>query len=156
MDPSRSNQEVLRCHLCEVPVPSYHCDFCHANLCKTCAGKHLLDETKEHRVLPIKQQKSTTVHPTCSKHTTNKYEFFCKECKISICTRCVTTGEHQEHKLINFFENIRRNKGVIQNDLKELEKFIYPRYQEIASSISSRKSDLRKNSEKLKISILER
>lgn len=46
MNPSRSNQDVLRCHLCEVPVPSYHCDFCHTNLCKTCAGKHLLDEIK--------------------------------------------------------------------------------------------------------------
>lgn len=70
----------------------------------------------------------------------------------------MTTGDHQEHKLIDFFENIRRNKGVIRKDLKELEKCIYPRYQEIASSISSRKSDLRKNSKKLKIAtcILER
>lgn len=68
----------------------------------------------------------------------------------------MTAGEHQEHKLINFFENIRRNKGIIQKDLKELEKRIYPRYQEIASSISSRKSDLRKNSEKLKTALFER
>uniref|UniRef100_K1PEH9 Uncharacterized protein n=1 Tax=Magallana gigas TaxID=29159 RepID=K1PEH9_MAGGI len=38
----------------------------------------------------------------------------------------LTTGDHQEHKLIDFFENIRRKKGVIPKDLKELEKCKYP------------------------------
>lgn len=140
----------------EVPRMSYNVRFLFLHIIVISATPTSVKPVLENISMPIKQQKSTTDHPTCSKHTTNKYEFFCKECKIPICTRCVTAGEHQEHKLINFFENIRRKTGVIQKDLKELEKRTYPRYQEIASSISSRKSDLRKNSEKLKTALFER
>ncbi|XP_078320177.1 uncharacterized protein LOC111115191 [Crassostrea virginica] len=50
MDSQKSAQDVLRCNLCETPVPPLFCDLCHINLCRSCAGDHLLDESKEHKV----------------------------------------------------------------------------------------------------------
>lgn len=34
-------QDVIRCHLCDTPVPFLYCDSYHINLCKVCAANHL-------------------------------------------------------------------------------------------------------------------
>lgn len=149
MDPHCSAQDVLRCHLCEVPVPPYYCDRCDINLCKTCAGEHLLDETKEHRVLPIKQR-STPNYPKCSKHTRKLCELHCDECNIPICSRCVSSKKHQTHNLIDILTLLESKKKLLRKDLEELENNIYPIYQEIASEITDQKSEMNKNSERLR------
>ena len=153
MDPWRSAQDVLRCDLCETPVPPYYCDLCHVNLCKKCAGEHLLDEAKEHKVVPIKQRRSMSNCPECQKHTPKQSELYCEQCDSPICVQCVSSGEHIGHKqndILKFLEN--KNEALLKN-LKELENLIYPKYQEIASYISVQKSDLRKNSKKLKTAL---
>lgn len=69
MDPKRSAQDVLRCYLCESPNPQYNCDICHTNLCKTCAGEHLLAESKQHKVVPIRQLGYGPDYPNCLQHS---------------------------------------------------------------------------------------
>lgn len=46
MDPLDTNslQDVIRCHMCDSPVPPLYCDICQFNLCKNCAGEHLVDQ----------------------------------------------------------------------------------------------------------------
>lgn len=46
----------LRCQLCDTPVLLLYFDVCHINLCKGCAANHLLDNSVEHKVVPIKQK----------------------------------------------------------------------------------------------------
>lgn len=65
-------QDVVRCKLCENPNPELYCALCHIDLCKTCAGEHLLDESKIHTVIPIKHRRSTFHYPTCPKHSTKQ------------------------------------------------------------------------------------
>ncbi|XP_065928593.1 tripartite motif-containing protein 2-like [Magallana gigas] len=50
MDPQRSVQDVVRCDVCDTPVPPLHCDFCQTNLCGACVGNHMLDLSKKHQV----------------------------------------------------------------------------------------------------------
>nr|XP_034310780.1 E3 ubiquitin-protein ligase TRIM17-like [Crassostrea gigas]XP_034310781.1 E3 ubiquitin-protein ligase TRIM17-like [Crassostrea gigas] len=149
MDPRRSAQDVLRCDLCETPVPPPECmccDICDNYLCSPCVGKHLSDLSKEHKVVPFAKRGSTT---KCQNHSSKICELFCKQCDIPICVKCASSKEHVGHELIDMVETLENQKEIILNDLQELEKSIYPKYQEITSIIPTQRADLNENSKKL-------
>uniref|UniRef100_K1RHV9 Tripartite motif-containing protein 2 n=1 Tax=Magallana gigas TaxID=29159 RepID=K1RHV9_MAGGI len=144
-------QDILRCHLCDTLDPPMYCEICHIHLCKACVGDHLSDLSKEHKVVPFEKRGST---PKCSEHSTKLCELHCEQCNIPICTLCVSTGEHLGHKLVDFtVKSLETKKEILKKDLKELEKFIYPKYTEIASTIPNQKADLTEKSKKLTTAI---
>lgn len=122
MDPSRSSQDVLRCDVCETPVPQLHCDICQINLCKPCVGEHVIYETTEHKVVPFKKRGSTL---KCLKHSTKICEIFCERCHVPICALCVSSLEHEQHNKADIFKQIEENKTTLKIDLQELENLIY-------------------------------
>lgn len=123
MDPFKTAQDLLRCSLCEKTVPPYCCNLCHVTLCKECAGKHLLDETKDHRVLSIKHRWSNDNHE-CSKHSTRQYELFCEQCDLPICVQCASTDEHKGHEFGDLLRNLERKKKELQREKQELESVL--------------------------------
>ena len=88
-------QDVIRCDLCDTPVPSRHCDVCHIHLCEECEEKHLSDESKEHVIVSFEMRGST---PKCSKHSNETCVRYCKTCNTSICALCDSLGRHKRHK----------------------------------------------------------
>eukprot|EP00105_Crassostrea_gigas_P039749 XP_019923897.1 PREDICTED: tripartite motif-containing protein 2 [Crassostrea gigas] len=146
MDRRTWAQDVLRCHLCETPAPPLYCDICHIHLCVACVGKHILDESKEHKVVTLKNRGFI---PECSKHSKKLCELYCEQCNTPICVQCVSSGEHIGHKQVEILKTLQSKKDSLQRDLDELEKLIYPKYQEIVSNIPVQKADLHQNSKKL-------
>lgn len=137
-------QDVVRCHLCETPSPSLHCDVCHTHLCEDCEKKHLSASFENHKVVSLQQYFTTLTYPKCKKHPTEHCKLHCRQCDIPICTQCVSSKKHLRHTQTEILK-----KSVLHRELHELEKIVYPTYQEIASNIQMQKTDLNKNSQKL-------
>lgn len=156
MDPKKSAQDALRCYLCETPNPQYYCDICHINLCKRCAGEHLLDESKQHKVVPIRQRGHTFEYPYCLMHTKKQCELHCEQCDIPICTQCVSSNVHLGHKAIDIMTIFDTKKGILEKDLHELEISLIPKYHEIAATIPVQKAELERHSKSLTTAISKR
>eukprot|EP00105_Crassostrea_gigas_P045267 XP_019929415.1 PREDICTED: uncharacterized protein LOC105344735 [Crassostrea gigas] len=156
MDPTKSAQDALRCYLCETPNPQYYCDICHINLCKRCAGKHLLDESKQHKVVPIRQRGHTFEYPYCLMHTKKQCELHCEQCDIPICTQCVSSNAHLGHKAIDIMTIFDTKKRILEKDLHELEISLIPKYHEIAATIPVQKAELERHSKSLTTAISKR
>lgn len=147
-----SGQDVLRCQMCETPSPPLYCGICHLHICKVCVGEHILDESTEHKVVPFNKRELAT---KCPKHSTKICELFCKDCSISICATCASSGEHIGHAYIEILKFFESQKEVIQTDLKELESVIFPKYQEFESRIPVQKDTLSKNSQNFTAAVIE-
>nr|XP_022327864.1 uncharacterized protein LOC111127123 [Crassostrea virginica] len=146
MDHQCSPQDLIRCNLCETPVPPKHCDICHTHLCEACLGKHLSDQSKEHYIVPFEMRGITVKCPTHStKHCTQR----CQQCRILICSLCVSSSEHKRHQKVDILRNLPNIKELIKQDLEELQKTIHPKYQKIASNIPVQRADIRNHSKKL-------
>lgn len=112
MDPTNSLQDVLRCHLCETPVPQLYCYVCDKNLCKACEEEHISDLSKVHKVVSFKFRRSI---PKCQKHSPNICERFCEQCVIPICEYCAPSKEHGGHEFIHVLEKLESQKHVYKN-----------------------------------------
>ncbi|XP_078331349.1 uncharacterized protein LOC111126712 [Crassostrea virginica] len=145
-DPMYSLQDVIRCDLCETPVPPMHCDICHIHLCKACVGEHLSDESKDHYIVPFKLRGIT---PKCTKHSTEVCTELCTTCNIPVCPLCVASSEHEQHEIEDTLTLFETKRGLMQKDLQDLEKSIYPKYQEAVTNIPVQRADVNKRSQKL-------
>ncbi|XP_022317018.2 uncharacterized protein LOC111120519 [Crassostrea virginica] len=145
-DPMYSLQDVIRCDLCETPVPPKHCDICHIHLCEACVGKHLSDQTKYHYIVPFKLRGIT---PKCTKHSTEVCTQVCTTCNIPVCPLCVASSEHEQHKKEDILKLFETKRKLMQKDLQDFEKSIYPKYQEAATNIPVQRADVNKRSQKL-------
>ncbi|XP_052681793.1 uncharacterized protein LOC128162587 [Crassostrea angulata] len=130
-----------------------YCEVCHIHLCKDCVETHFSDSSKVHNVVPLKQYLTTLNNPKCRKHPTKQCELHCEQCNIPICAKCISSGKHSGHKKIDIFQSFEIKTEDLHKDLQELEKFIYPKYKEIASNIPVQKADLSKNSRNLTTAI---
>ena len=140
-----SFQDVIRCDLCETPVPHKHCDVCHIPLCEACVGEHLSDESKEHYVVPFKLRRFT---PNCSTHSSKSCTQLCTKCNIPVCSHCVSSGQHIEHEKMDILKMFITKKELMQKDLQDLET-IYAKYQESATNIPVQRENVRKHLQEL-------
>ncbi|XP_078331235.1 uncharacterized protein LOC144625060 [Crassostrea virginica] len=144
--PQYSLQDVIRCDLCETPVPPKHCDICHIYLCEACVGEHLSDQYKDHYIVPFNLRGIT---PKCTKHSTEVCTQLCTTCNIPVCLLCVASSEHEEHKKEDSLKLFETKRELMRKDLQDLEKSIYPKYQEAATNIAVQRADVNKRSQKL-------
>ncbi|XP_062620256.1 uncharacterized protein LOC134281833 [Saccostrea cucullata] len=151
MDPRYSAQDILLCDLCQTAALQSHCELCRVNLCIVCVGKHLSDSSKRHNVVPYKHRTSipNINYPKCTNHTQKHCELYCEKCDIPVCSTCISSGKHKGHDLSDALQKLSSKREYFEKDLKELEKTIFPIYEEIALDLNSEKENLEKHYEKL-------
>ena len=140
MNPSKSAQNVLWCHLCETPVPPLCCLSIY--LCKVCAGEHILDESTRQLVVSIKQTLSVLLYPKCLKHSSRNCELYCEQCTIPICVQCASSKEHKGHGFKDLLECAERKRDNSETDLQELKSSILIEHKNFASCIRNQKANL--------------
>ncbi|XP_078330987.1 uncharacterized protein LOC144624840 [Crassostrea virginica] len=145
-DPMYSLQDVIRCDLCESPVPPKHCDICHIHLCEACVGEHVSDQSKDHYIVPFKLRGIT---PKCTKHSTEVCTQLCTTCNIPLCPICVASSEHKQHKKRDILTLFETKRKLMQKDLQDLDNSIYPKYQEAATNIPVQRADVNQRFQKL-------
>lgn len=139
-------QDLVRCHLCKTSVPNLHCDICHISLCKVCVGEHLSDESKKHKLVSFDERGSRPNYPKCLTHSLKQCELYCEQCDILLCLQCNSSSEHHDHTTVDISQWLARKKEVLNTELQELEKSIYPSYKKIVSYIRSQIADIKNNS----------
>lgn len=148
MDPACCGQDILRCYLCDKPVPSMYCGICHKQMCKACVVEHISDDFKNHTVVPFKKRGSTPKYP---KHSRKICDLYCKQCKSPICALCISSGEHEQHKKVDLLQRFQSKQADLRSNLLELEECILPKYVDIASNISKQKNCLKQNFQKVEM-----
>lgn len=146
-------QDTLWCDICEAPISPLYCDICQKHLCKNCVLEHLFDGSENHKIVPYEKRETVNNYPHCEHHPNKECELQCKKCQIPICILCVASGEHEQHEKEDILNTLTNKKTEMKNDLRELENFIYPAYQEAASKIPDQKGEFLENSQKMETAL---
>ncbi|XP_061195423.1 uncharacterized protein LOC133203674 [Saccostrea echinata] len=153
MDPLDRAQLLLYCDLCQTTALQSHCELCQINLCKACVAEHLSDSSQRHNVVPYKDRTSTPNYPKCQNHTQKHCELYCEKCDIPVCSTCISSGKHKGHDKSDILVKVSFKTKNLEKDLIELEKRIYPAYEEIALDLNFEIVNLEKHYEKLKTAV---
>lgn len=121
-----------------------YCDNCHVHLCTACVRKHLLDKSKEHKIVFLKcEDLRLNVKNIYQKYTnillTMRHSY--------LCTLCLLQGTLNQYcSSLDIAKGQDGIKCVAQKDLIEMEKSMNPKYQEIASYTIAHKAVMKKSS----------
>ncbi|XP_033104421.1 tripartite motif-containing protein 2-like [Anneissia japonica] len=125
-----SKTDQIKC-VCGKGYAKYYCEDCKQHLCSIC-GDHHKDFRlfAKHKLISLEDmssmshlQKASLHPPMCLLHE-KPLEFYCKDCKISICMQCKTSNHNAwegKHKTINVSEALKQ----FQETLAPLEKAAY-------------------------------
>ena len=126
------NTTGVKCGNCDkTSSQSFYCFQCCAFWCEAnCITLHNgMKANKEHRVLALKEFQDKDFENVlkrpafCQKkhHETEELKFFCKDCKVAICTTCVVTL-HDGHVKIPLEEAASERKLQIESVIESLRK----------------------------------
>ncbi|XP_062588893.1 E3 ubiquitin-protein ligase TRIM36-like [Saccostrea cucullata] len=135
-------QDVKRCQLCpgktRKSTAETVCNTCQVNLCKECVGHHMIsDPNLRHDVVTFEFKKSEIIPPLCCIHQEQISDLFCEECDSLLCLKCLASGSHEKHTVLQISKIYSSTKALIKKDLDELEADIAPVYESIVSGIEA-------------------
>lgn len=101
MGSENEGQDILRCDVCDGPDHPFHCDICETDLCRVCVGDHLLDSSRRHQIVPFEERGSSLIYSICQTHSSRQCELHCESCDVAICVHCFSSGNHQNHRIVD-------------------------------------------------------
>ena len=143
MDPGYKAQDATRCEVCETNVAQMYCHSCETNLCPTCIGSHVALNVKiEHQILTLGLHKLSLIFSKCGDHPCQFCHFFCKECDIPVCSRCISSRKHVHHAFLQMSQVFKSKQEIIEKDIQTLEEVVNPKYEKIVKAVESELKNL--------------
>ena len=128
-------QDAMWCDMCESAVVLMHCNTCLINLCKGCVGEHLLEGAKDHKVVRFQDRVSDQHSNKCTYHSDKRSDLFCQDCSQPICSHCIASGGHSNHKIVLLKIIIQSRKKPLVRDQRVFTRFSLPSYQIFAKKL---------------------
>ena len=100
---STEQVDVMLCEACEkdseenegdIPPSTVYCVDCNQKLCKRCSRVHKA-MSDPHQVLSVELIRQRGSY--CQQHAGKQLESFCFDCKMNVCSECLSV-EHTQHK----------------------------------------------------------
>ncbi|XP_065944945.1 uncharacterized protein [Magallana gigas] len=152
MDFTCSAQEAVYCDLCETALVQMHCDTCLINLCTACVGGHMMiGEPTGHQFVRF-QSRRPGQHPNkclISTHYGKRCDLFCKQCQTQVCSSCIASGSHSDHKIMEIQQIIEFRKKKAANDKRLINNLILPSYVTIAQQLHNELDHIEKKHEEV-------
>lgn len=148
MNQDGNQQDIVRCHYCE-NQPSLYCELCREHVCNACKDGHIAEKSIDHKIAPFKKRSYIYLIPECQNHSKKSCESHCIQCDAPLCSDCISSGQHENHNIIDILEGLDKMKVDINRDLQEFRASIYPKYRSIAESFFNQIEYLHENCEKI-------
>lgn len=128
MDPLHGIRDIVPCSLCNFSMAPMHCEICLLRLqCWDCAVNRIRELSNDHEEESVRYRR----YSSCDKHD-------------DFIIGSLVPGDLFEFKMSHDLAKLN-----IKRDLRELEKSIFPIYQNLAASVLVQKADLNNNYKKL-------
>lgn len=75
-------------------------------------------------------------------------ELHCESCDVAFCVHCFSSGNHQNHRIVDAKSFFESKKVDIQKDLHEFETIISIKYQDIVDDFMGQNDIFRKFDER--------
>ncbi|XP_062582649.1 E3 ubiquitin-protein ligase TRIM45-like [Saccostrea cucullata] len=146
-----SAQHYVECEHCEENPAQFLCKTCPGHLCESCKAEHEKRKiTSNHEIIHLHKNKEGTMGLLyCGKHTVNKLEWYCSPCKEPVCSKCLMES-HNGHKLHDLAATYQEIIGKLNEEKKEIEGVLLPKYREMLSKEKSKKTEIKKRTNEVK------
>lgn len=151
------SHNYIKCEQCREDPANFVCKTCVMyHLCEECKKDHDFlfysikhKKHKKHDITELRKCNEELVGVLyCSDHKTKRIECFCDLCKKPVCTDCIDLS-HDGHDLKSISSAYEEIKEAIRTDKEEIEKNLIPKYTKLLDKEVEKKSNLRKQADKM-------
>ena len=145
--------EDPKCEACEKEIATLCCIDCNNQIyCEGCLNKAHLENKRfvNHKIVSLEEKKKVMICKCLTKRT---LEFYCQNCKMSICKYCLK-ADHDNHKHILISDILNRSTQINLKDVQSFLKTFSKDFQEFKTKINdSYETELSNSIEKLNVMI---
>nr|XP_022341562.1 uncharacterized protein LOC111135624 [Crassostrea virginica] len=132
----------------------FYCNDCHRPLYKRCRDEHVKNtDTKFHEIVHYRLRKHQLPVEKCKLHPTRNVDIFCKECKVSICSKCSTMKEHHRHEFDDLEEIYTEKYALQQDEFSKIQKYFLQTTQGLKLDIEADVTKIQKLMESIRTSM---
>ena len=118
-------EQVPKCAFCNKDKQAYRvkmfCKQCKDFMCSGCADNHKITSIfSTHELVEVTQNVCEWESEKCPEHPQKPQEYFCEDCKVLVCSACVT-NEHRNHDVYYYVEHFKNRQKEIKRKQGALE-----------------------------------